>query len=347
MNPADEELRALLGLGPADVLGDPHVISRPDGRTGLGDAAAALPVDDDLLALVRLDPDFTELPSGLPGGASVRRWDHDARVLRVDAPALVVLRGQAQMDRDGWLLDGRREHVVVGLSGVDSERGAWERALVAANDVDIREVHRSPSRELVEALAAPEADPQVPTPEVALSPGTLAPWLEVAVARLLRLGGTHRQLAALGIVARLWRPQNPAGRREWLAAARAGQTPLARLQAFARGADPVVFRAAVPGVAAEAAALLDELEALDELFLAGVVPTARVRALLHRRDDLEGVALVFRLAARDDVESSVGLVDIAATEFGDVIAQAGVFNDDRLAAAAVDAPEAWWAALVR
>lgn len=344
MNLTDHELRTLLGLDGEDLLGAPQRISAPDGGTGHGYAAVTL--DEDLEEATTTSPDWTRLSVNVPG-AAVRRWDHDPRVLRVDGASVRGVRGATIPSSGGFLLDGRREPAVASVIGWDEEGRGWERAFVAANDLVVREVRRAASPGWLEALRLPDPPPDVPDPDDIFGALALDEWLADAVARLHHLGGTHRRVAALGAVARLWAPADTEGRRAWAAAARAGTTPLGRLRTWARSADPAVFEATALGVAAEVEALLDELEELRRRWLAGSVRPADVLAFLHSRDDLEGASLACRLASCAEPSESLALLDGAALEATDLLTSTGPMPDERLSAAASAAPESWWTAFVR
>jgi|GEM_PF-5147294 len=341
MNRTDNELRELLGLRADDVLGVAQSIGAADTGTGHGFAAVAL--DEDLEAVTAANPDWTPLAVSVPG-AEVSRWDHDGRVFRIDRAAVRGVIGTVVAAGDGFLLDARRGRTVATVVGWDEDGAGWERAFVAVNDLVVREVLRAATPEWVRALQGPDPVPAVPGPPDVFGALVLEDWLQAAVDDLHALGGTHRRVAALGVVARLWAPADTDGRMAWAAAVRAGTTPLLRLRAWASGADRAIFEATSTGVASEVEGWLDALDELRETRAAAEPRREAIGRLLRSRDDLEGAALACRFHGGPSVAASLEVLDAAAVGEVDLLAAGGPIDDARLAVAATAAPESWWTA---
>jgi len=174
------------------------------------------------------------------------------------------------------------------------------------------------------------------------------PWLAERARGRWDVGDRWSRVVALGLLLRLERPPRDVLRARFEALLRGEEPPtLARARAFAEGLSDADRRgleglavAAVEGLHEDLADVVREVKPDDPRWVADL------RALQHARDDLEGVARLVGLSGGGErLRIALGALDEEAGEWTRALPlPAGSDLDERLARAAVDAPDGWWVA---
>lgn len=279
--------------------------------------------------------------------ARIRRWDHDPAVILIELRAGGYLGGPNTLAIDEYtlLLDSRRHPAFARITGSRGEvLVGCDGGAVAAFDV---EEPLSPGMEKLRAgTLLPLLELRVPEIETwgAAMPG----WLSVAYSKLQEIGTPLSQVAAAGLVARLWTP--PAGG-DWKAAlglSLSGQGPAARVHDWARSLDAQVLDRVELLAIYQADALRSELEELSHAIAADPVGAMEdARDWVIRRDDLESICQMLRAGgqARDLGQALSSLDRDAEAHHTIWSALERPLETERLSAVAWQEPEHWWGAL--
>ena len=185
----------------------------------------------------------------------------------------------------------------------------------------------------------------VPTVEALLGDEAVEPWLAPAARARLASPSAIDRVAGAGLVRRLWAPPAGAAADVFARLVDGGASPALRVDAWARTLAGEVA-AELEAMATRAAGDLED--ALEQLGAVHAEAPAQlgevVRALAHRRDDLESVRAVLRAAGHDAIlASALAAVDRAAEHATTTLAAAPRHpGDDLLAAVSWAAPDAWW-----
>lgn len=229
--------------------------------------------------------------------------------------------------------DVTHERVTVRL--VDDDAGEW---VVHAHDGALELFELQPADPLADLGPPAPPPPSLPAPPVA-EWATLAraePWLARAAAELAEAPGHVERAAAAGLLARLWSPPLDAPRTV---------PPREAVRAWAHDLPPGALDQLERTASRRADALAQALEGHDP------VDEAAARSIALRRDDLQSVRRVLRLAGRGThLSDALAEVDrVAAAQTSRLTDALPPLDDDPLAerwiAVAGQEPDAWWAGL--
>lgn len=274
----------------------------------------------------------------------------------ISSPALGVVRVSAPGDLD------LRVHVPAGVAHdevryvPDDDAGtayldlARAAAVVVRAGADAVLLRVTPDGVSVHGVTPPEAclSPLQAMPSVATWAGACRDgWLAEQVAPLVTSDDPWTQVVAAGMLARLATPSDAAEARVWLDAARAGTADASvvepRRWAASLTADDR-FALSRQAVAECASLCLDIEDVQDAVHASSPGWDDEVRALAHRRDDLEAVLLLVD-AGGDVTELRQALVpvDRAGLLLGLAVPTGAGLQDERLRRAGLKDPAAWWA----
>ncbi len=350
--------RKLAALGLGHLVAGPvrRLAAPPEEPVARGDVATAVPTLQDIFDRLErgeeslVPRDDPEVPAGFRLAALAGR----PSIFKVNAPSGPVrLRtetgsGVLAIEGGGALVDVARAGLTAALAA-DRDEGFFIVAGAGGDGLDVAPIARP--------IVLPE-DAEVSSParewaDAAAAAGDA--WIAALVRELLAEGGPLAEAAAAGALARLReREETRDERRAALEALLAGRPdPEAdRERAWAR-ALPDGARATVERHALASAALLSER--LDDL--SGTPDpddpgfAAAFRAVLHDRDDLEGVRILLRAAgagAGETLERALEALDERGAVFIRAVPRpGGLADDERLWRAARTSPEGWWVRPVR
>jgi len=347
MKSLTDEQRRALGLSPDASIEVEGTHSPRDsgvalGFSSAGSEGASLADLRPFLASTTPIADFAVTARRVgEGGASVQRSDLAPGVFVVSPGELSVdVAGEAIHDRDLWVIDTRKGDVLLRLAGPSGEAVlsfggsmfTWGR------------VGSMVSEEL-QSLAAwsPPARPSLASPGAeALLGGLDAPaWITAPLDPSLRLDA-YAVVAAVGTLGRLWSPRGTA-------------TPIAAAMARVRASDDPLARAIrwARALPAETCVAVGELARLEVDTLAEALETmgsqdedrAAARDWLERRDDLASVFILLNAAGQGGaLRSWLEGLDRRARTHATTWGALSPVASPRLAAAAWQEPDAWWAA---
>lgn len=338
MTMSAEELRAILGLGSEEVLSTWVERARPRDSVTRGlSLGATVGLSPELVRGLDENPVFRpdpQLEAVIPGTST---WDGDPFVLRFTAPVISATGAVAVRD-DGAILDASAgESTIV----VTTDAG---RVLVHA-DLGVVRVLRGALPFDYQAPASPTVD--VPSLTSLLGEFELAPWLRERLEVCFGSSLWSRQLAGVGLLARLGvdAATDPVA---WGRALREGdETPEDRCVAFAEGCPPETLDALETLVFDRCGELSERISQLASLVdEPGGVARAEARSIVEARDELESWGAVLRMAGRTDGRERVRALDELAATWATTLDWVGAarLDGDFGAAVAMGAPHAWWVA---
>ncbi|BCS35448.1 hypothetical protein TBR22_A46750 [Luteitalea sp. TBR-22] len=339
---------ALLGL-PGLTLADEgtHLqwaTSTQSQALGKGDVAAL--AFSALAATGFVDVPFADVRHGTLGRLDAAISSPALGVIRLSAPADLDLHVHvpAGVARDEVQYVPEED---AGTAYVDLARAAAVIVRAGADAVLLRLTNDGVS---VHGVTPPEAclSPLQSMPSVETWAGACRDgWLAEQVAPLATSGDPWTHVVAAGMLARLATPADATEARAWLADVRAGRADASvvapRRWAASLSADD---RAALSRQAvAECASLCLDIEDVeDDVHASAPGWDDEVRALAHRRDDLEAVLVLLDAAsAADDLRLALVEVDRAGFLLGLAIPHGSGLQDERLRRAGLKDPGAWWA----
>ena len=349
-----DELRVLLGLGADERLEERGGVEAPAipvarGLQAAPEAPAGAGLDPGLLDRLRAEAHLTP-------AAGVREWLRAGRAAWWDADPHVwvltglqepvVARGAVASTAEGeWVLDGRGDGAVLRIPTDEGDQvvAARGRSLTV---LDVRPGEEDAwTRRVRAAPRAPRLEVEMPAPTEWLGATRASAWLIEEAETLHAAPGLFERVASAGLVARLAAgatEDDPARLLDGLLSGEPG--PAARVRRWAEDAPEAVLEALAGELQAEAAALADDLEALDGLVSALPADAPGVaQALRRRRDMLESAAWVLGMRGRAAAaEPALAALDRAAATHASALALAGTEADDLLASVAWQQPDAWW-----
>jgi len=283
--------------------------------------------------------------------ATVRRWKVEVGVFTLSSRlAAVRLKGnneplqQGQEDGGGWVIDARRGPVLAHLASAEGEfLLRFEGGSVALWRLERPVEAALEGLRAFRPVASPWSSPDLTLPGLGelLADAVVEPWLREHHEQLHRSPSWLDRVASVGMLSRLHTPapEELAGQIQSLLA---GETSLLqqRTSSWAR-------ELSGEAVGALERAALGELDRLGD-FLQDVVENDRwgdastLTALLLRRDNLESVAWVLRLAGAGSTLREA-LLDLDRQAELHLTALQGLpLREPRLAAVAWQEPMAWW-----
>lgn len=341
---AIDDILAWLGADPGVELRRIDEDPAPASGVGHGRAAAAASLDE---LAARIDGAGSLVIEARPRPPCDRLAEAPG-VVRVDLGPGVDVRGPTALLADDLVLLDTRG--AAGLIRWRTEDGEWIARLLDG-DCEVYEVAREAPAS-VRAFRDPAVPPlpafEVPAVEALLGDEAVEPWLAPAARARLASPSAIDRVAGAGLVRRLWAPPAGAAADVFARLLDGDASPATRVDAWAR-ALPGEVAAELEAMATRAAGALED--ALEQLGAVHAEAPARlgevVRALAHRRDDLESVRAVLRAAGHDAVlASALAAVDLAAELATTALAAAPRHpGDDLLAAVSWAAPDAWWGQL--
>jgi hypothetical protein len=260
-------------------------------------------------------------PIALRSGLRVEAVDRQPGILVVAEDDIVAaIEGSLTSDEDLVLVDSRRERAVLEMVG---------RLLLVANGGSIL-VYALPEAAGAAFPAPPVTAPALPPPPVAGWAVGQEAWLGELVGRMAASPRDFDKAASAGTVARLAVHDG-----------RAGSPTVAAARAWIASVPAATWEAVASDAAREATALAEMLDDLPTLG-ADAIPD-----LFRRRDRLESVALVLRLADHAaDLGDVLREIDraaaVAMSTLGELAAAAGDWSPDHREAVAWQEPDAWW-----
>lgn len=386
MKEMEDLLREWLGLAAADRIEElacttlpPAPAVRGTGQT-LRQAVAAAPAGSELpsspaasgassegLLDRLLSGQMRRAPSSLlqiegwsAAWGSVRRWEPAPSIVLVDLDQARLDRAQGDFRADERLVvaDTGQDPVRLHLQTEDGERVLWLTPTLAR----LFALHRAPSAEVrgLEQWEPPAAErPALPPPSELLQGCAADPWLVEETERLARGPSLLRQVAALGLAARLYAPSR--GARSAAGAERCTfderderepqqpSLPVARLRDWAASLEPATAEQIERAALSTLDSLSDKLEHLGRA-VATEDPEAGLfaRSILLERDDLEAVAVVLQQAGAGELlrDALAGFDEQAATCLDLFEETPGAGDVERLRQVSWQEPWAWWASCV-
>ena len=325
-------LRAKLGIPAGTALSLGLHVSMPPGTVARGETGS-IPTLDDLLrgGMALSDVAIQGHPE-----VRIRRHDREPGVLFVESPRQrVTVAGPAHALGEGaWALDSRTVPAWACVWSLPSpyvlrvERGGLD-----VFGFRLTRDSRSPVGTSVQI-------------EHLLGSDRAPPWL---LEPAKELAGSRRavdRVAAAALIARLWIPLGASS--ESYARVRAEDSPPHRALSWFQGLPNSERLRARREAVADLAKLRRSVSKMPGLVSGGGRRSANaVLEWLHRRDDLEGVALLFERAGRDSsLRRKLNRLDRLASTHLSALARPNPRSDERLRQVRWREPHAWWAGLV-
>jgi hypothetical protein len=351
------EVCEALGFSPATRLVIEEDAPAPD--TGVGHGAtemAASSLDEVIKAGFLARPQFNQARvRPLPHHAEhveIKRWGANPGIVVFEHPGLrLTSYGEVRFEPGALVVDCRSADAYV-----RDPDGGWV-AVCTRNHLIIGHVpHESEGDEpSAEMRRFPELPPQAPlevTPPGVdeLAAGVALPgWLRNQARDLLEIAAPRARIAGVGLLLRLWTPDNAGAVRERLShdllEGTGGPAPV--VERWAARVDPAVWPRVERAALEEVDRLIGDLDVLKSTLVDRPgIAAASALAWIYRRDDLESIAAVLRLVASADLlHDALGRLDDAAAARHSIWSLCPRLDDERLRAVYWQEPEAWWGGL--
>jgi hypothetical protein len=336
------DLLAVLGVSPGASTDPLGLWSAALAHAHLGDAGSVRPLRDLLDTAVPDDPVFTPLrlvhsqpASALP---RVKAWAPEPKLVLVEFDHAVSLLGaaSAQMDphddRSVWL-DSRRGHAAVRLVSSFGQLlvGAFEGEVVIRGLTDVDD-----------GPVAGSAHSRLPAAADLTGGYGLEPWVATALSAASASGSAYRELAALGLVARLWMPSpdQRAAAMMWVMQG-GGPGPLAL--DWARSLPTADLSEVLAHSADQTRRMVETAAAVSEAIFRNQPDAAdKLLRWLHDRDDLASIRCLLEGESAANLDRALRALDTAAQVHLTTWSAVPAFEDPRLMAVAWQEPDAWW-----